>query len=435
MWKTIKKSLDKWGYTPFPATQKNIVVIGATLKAGGYATAEEYLVHYRVCSQRAGYQYDAAMHRTHVDVVRSCKRGMGGPVKALALPLLRLGELDVGGDDPWCRGGPVGSACAMVAGAWFLAREVELATTRARLVTLDRGPHGEDIVRWFLPASKTDMEARGVARAHGCNCSGGVRVSCPFCAVKTQLARLRRLFPDRWSEDGPSWDLPLFPTAEGAAVSKESMVATIVEAARRLQVPLATPDLSARVSGHSLRVTGAQGLARAGVDVWAIQLLGRWGSATVLEYVQEVPLELSTAWASRAARAVTMDDVLRTRSSPLASSSSTTSSTRVPLPAAPPREAGPLEALEEALDEAAAASRVDVLPLRACSFVSSPSGKWHRLSQSGLSGASLGWSAACGWRFAGSLASLTDVLPADLDHKAFCARCFPSHRAVLKAGV
>ena len=81
-------------------------------------------------------------------------------MKALALPLLRLGELDLDRDEPWCLGGPVGPACAMIAGAWFLTREVELATSRAKFVSLDRGSRGEDLVRWFLPASKTDIEAR-----------------------------------------------------------------------------------------------------------------------------------------------------------------------------------------------------------------------------------------------------------------------------------
>ena len=215
MWRTISAALDKWGMAPFPASKMTIVALGAALKAGGYASAEDYLVHYRVRCEREGCPFDAAMQRIHLDVARSCIRGGGGPVKALALPLLRLGELDLDRDDPWCPGGPVGPACAMIAGAWLLTREVELVTSRTRSVTLDRGPRGEDLVRWFLPASMTDVEARGVARAHGCICDGGGRASCPFCAVKGQLARLRRLFPDRWSDEGPDLDLPLFPTVRG----------------------------------------------------------------------------------------------------------------------------------------------------------------------------------------------------------------------------
>ena len=51
-----------------------------------------------------------------------------------------------------------------------------------------------------------------------------------------------------------------------------------------------------------MRVTGAQGLARMGLDLWAIQLIGRWGSETVTEYIRAIPLERAVAWAARAAR-------------------------------------------------------------------------------------------------------------------------------------
>ena len=66
--------------------------------------------------------------------------------------------------------------------------------------------------------------------------------------------------------------LPLFPTARGTACSKEAMSATILHAAELLGVELVAPDGSERVSGHSLRATGAQGLAAAGVETWAIEL-------------------------------------------------------------------------------------------------------------------------------------------------------------------
>ena len=263
MWNTILAALGRWGLPHLPPSKESLVALGAVLKAGGYASAENYLVHYRVRCQQANWPYDAALQRLHLDVVRSCKRGVGGPVKVLGLPLLRLVDLDIARDDPWVDGGPLGPACAIIAGSWFLTREVELATTRAKLVSLETNSDGEPVVKWFLPASKTDVEARGVARAHGCCCSPSSPASCPYHAVAAQLARLRRMFPDRWSDDGPDADLPLFPSLDGQAVLKDKMVETIVEAARRLGVPLSTPDASARLSGHSLRVTGVQGLARA----------------------------------------------------------------------------------------------------------------------------------------------------------------------------
>ena len=53
-------------------------------------------------------------------------------------------------------------------------------------------------------------------------------------------------------------------------------------------------------SGHALRVTGAQGLARAGLSLHAIQLLGRWGSNAVLLYVRQAPLYATHRYAAAA---------------------------------------------------------------------------------------------------------------------------------------
>ena len=120
---------------------------------------------------------------------------------------------------------------------------------------------------------------------------------------------LKRRFPASWKDGVPDDDLPLFPSEDGEVVAKDRMALAIMEAAQRLGSPLETPDGSSKVTGHSLRVSGAQGLARAGMDVWAIQLLGRWGSSVVLDYVREVPLEAASTWASRVARSDTIDVV------------------------------------------------------------------------------------------------------------------------------
>lgn len=107
--------------------------------------------------------------------------------------------------------------------------------------------------------------------------------------------------------------LPLFPDAAGGFCTKEGMAATIVHAGTRLGVPVQTSDGSERLSGHSLRATGAQGpcLARLGLDLWAIQLLGRWGSDRVKGYIREAQLASSASWAARAARRQNLEDVAR----------------------------------------------------------------------------------------------------------------------------
>ena len=411
----------KWGLTPYPPTKEKLCALAAALKAGSYASARQYLYHYRLQCVRLSHPFGATLDRYLADLVRSCERGAGAPVKALPLPLMRLHELDPTSDDPWVPGGPVGPACAMIAGAWFLTREVELSTTRAALVSLERGSDGQQAVRWFLPASKTDTEARGVSRAHGCACGVAGRFSsCPYHAVEEQLRRLKRLFPARWNGDVPHRDLPLFPDVNGKVVTKDAMTATIVEAAKRLEIALATPDGSERVSGHSLRASGAQGLARLGVDTWAIQLLGRWGSSAVLGYIREAPLERSSLWARRAAQTQTLGDALATcRSCPSPSAE------------APPLSECPVlgsevvhTAMSDAFSSAATAASVEDASPDVCKFVASPSGKWHRLSAGGLAGATAGWTSACGWRFAGTLSCLVAALPSDLPAELRCKKCF-----------
>ena len=54
-------------------------------------------------------------------------------------------------------------------------------------------------------------------------------------------------------------------------------------------------DGSLRISGHSLRASGAQLLARLGFDMLSIQLLGRWGSDALLTYVRGAAVSVEAA--------------------------------------------------------------------------------------------------------------------------------------------
>ena len=155
---------------------------------------------------------------------------------------------------------------------------------------------GVPTVTLTLPASKVDQEARGTTRSHACWCPpGGPRTDCPVHAIADQLVVLRTLFPARFHDGAPDVDLPLLPSAAGAAVTKQAMTSTILEAAARLGVPAQSADGASRVSGHSLRPTGAQGLTRLGLDVWAVQLIGRWGSSAVQAYVRDAAVSTDAA--------------------------------------------------------------------------------------------------------------------------------------------
>ena len=426
-WRTIVAACGKFEVSPLPLTKDSIFALGAVLKAGHSRSAESYVSLLRSTAERNGQEIPSDLRRLCGDVVRSCLRGIGGPTKPLALPMARLAELPVG-DEPWNLGGPVGPADAIVAGSWFLTREIELSTSRACLVEFAKDDaRGAPIVRWYLPASKNDTEARGVARAHGCACAASA--ACPLHALRRQHDRLQRLFPALWRDGIPDHDLPLFPGLDGRAVTKEAMTETILEAANKLDIATINADQSARISGHSLRMTGAQGLARSGVDVWAIQLLGRWGGSTVLEYVQAVPLERSAAWALRAAREWTLDSAVEeVRSSRVVPA--------VELVAGLPPEAGVPAAISEALVHessvgAAPASAGDKYIKAVGTY-----GKWHRIPPIGVAGPVGDWSTSCGWRFTGTISNMEMTMPLVLPPRMICARCLPdAHSSALAAAV
>ena len=432
-WKTIVDMLSKWNLSPLPPTREAVVALGAALKRGGYRSAESYLSLLKVRAERQGYGYDAGLLRLHRDVVRSCKRGMGAPVKPKALPFAELHRLE-DADEPWVAGGPVGSGAAIVLGAWFMMREVELATTRACLVSVS-GVGADTKVEWSLPVSKNDTEAVGVSRSHGCSCGSSRSARCPAHVAQLQLARLERLFPEKFREGKPIECLPMFPAADGSVVAKEDMVATIETAAKNLGVDLLSADGSERVSGHSLRVTGAQGLSRAGVECWAIQLLGRWGSDAVLGYVRAVPLERSTLWARSIAMEDTLEHVVkealrkgmiaaglgRSAAQQPAGAATSSSSSSFPLEASLAHEVALAKAPES----------------EETKFVRSLIGVYHKVPKHGAVGAVSSWVTTCGWRFAaaGGGAEAVESLPAPLHYKFMCGKCFKAERLAAKSSL
>ena len=311
-WRTITTMLAMWGHVPLPISVDKVFCLGASLKKGQYRSAGSYLSTYKIEAERHGNEITKQIARALKDSERSAIRGLGGPVKARALPLHRLRELP-GSHSPWTRGGPVGPRNLMVVGAWFLLREVEASTARACSVkVVPRDENGRPRVTFTLPASKNDQSATGASRTHGCSCGGSSPdPGCPAHSAWDQLILLRRLFPRSWKGDVPVPELPLFPSETGGVCTKEAVTETILLATDLLNVARSNDDGTERVSGHSLRATGAQGLAAMGVEVWAIQLLGRWGSQAVLGYVREAALATSAEWARRAAESTTLESLIR----------------------------------------------------------------------------------------------------------------------------
>ena len=286
---TMTSWVSAWGLPLFPPTTASFKAIAATLKMGNYKSAQVYLTVYRVEAERRGFAVTSLLARSLKDWKRSCSRGLGGPVRPRPLPLDALGSLPAARDS-WVEAGPINPRAAVLTGAWWLCRELELSTSRARLVELCAPSSDKPSIRWHLPASKNDTDAIGAARSLSCCCTKLGRSGCPVHCMWDHLCFLAHRFPSKFEEGVPTWDLPLFPSASGDVVPKAAMAKTIEFAATCLGIPLSAPDGSERISGHSLRVSGAQGLARMGWDLWAIQLHGRWQSDVVKHYVRDASL-------------------------------------------------------------------------------------------------------------------------------------------------
>ena len=97
-----------------------------------------------------------------------------------------------------------------------------------------------------------------------------------------QLQTPDNSYPHHFNQQSwPDCDLPSFPHKHCNPCTKEHMVATIAKAATHLGLPSLQTQGLPRCLEHTLRFTGAQGLARSCMDAWMIQLVGRWGSSAV----------------------------------------------------------------------------------------------------------------------------------------------------------
>ena len=112
------------------------------------------------------------------------------------------------------------------------------------------------------------LEGKGCRRVHGCACPSSV---CPVKAARKLVDKAR----SRGNQEA------LVVTLGGGNVRKGTMVAEIVNLAA------ATGSPTGKYTGHSLRVTGAQRMASAGVELEKIKVFGRWTSNEALRYTRE----------------------------------------------------------------------------------------------------------------------------------------------------
>ena len=178
-----------------------------------------------------------------------------------------------------------------IMGTWFLNRGIELRAADITDVSFD---HTQRRVTWRLPASKTDIEARGTSRTHGCCCTHERHALCPYHVSLDMVNAVHTRFADNVFGE----KFPLFPTTNGSRPSKRHIATAIKQGAALCG---ASNDITDDIAEHALRVSGAQMFSRAGFELYVIQLIGRWGSDAIKRYVQDTPLLFQSHFAQRTA--------------------------------------------------------------------------------------------------------------------------------------
>ena len=208
---------------------------------------------------------------------RACKRGRGPAKEAQPLLLAKLPEASQQ-KAPAHPQGPQFPVRSTLVISWWLLREIEASSAEISHISEDTE---NQLIHWRLPSSKADWQALGATRSHSCCCIDGmVDHKCPYHALSAQLEFASSFKNPRW----------LFPTWEGLQPTKIGWVATFEWLAQQLGEPLETPTGARRFTGHSARATGAVHLASTQVELWRIQLFGRWGSEAFKLYVRNAPL-------------------------------------------------------------------------------------------------------------------------------------------------
>ena len=152
------------------------MAIGAMFKRGGYRSVGNYIT---VAKQKhviftGDWPDDLRLMATNIE--RAVTRDQGPAKQAATFSVHAVADQDMQ-EEPLNTGGPWCPVHAMLLGAFFLLREVELAATRRCHITVDAVRRS---FSWLLPKSKTDVKALGATRSWGCICGDGFIEYCPF---------------------------------------------------------------------------------------------------------------------------------------------------------------------------------------------------------------------------------------------------------------
>ena len=244
-----------------PLKKQTVEYVAAALKAGGLASADQYLNELKLMHIEAGYDVEAWLSRTF----QLCKKSVArdrGPIKRA--PEVDVGDLLAEAGDGYLRAAVPLGAWAYAWGVAWMLREVELSKVKWEHVTWNQGTK---TVRLFIPHSKMDQKGLGVARTLQCCGESPCWKGCAWAIIQG-LIKLRG------HRAGHPEEL-MFPNATGNRPTKTEMVSTWRAIA------------SGDIAGHSARRSGAMAYVRRGMGIRELAFLGRWRSAVVLTYAEE----------------------------------------------------------------------------------------------------------------------------------------------------
>lgn len=386
---------------PFDLTPNTIYVVMGALKTAGYRSAEQYLEVAKAAHVGMGFPWTAQLAQARRLAIRSCRRNMGSPKQAGGLPLPELGKF-MHISEPLARDGPVWPVRATLLVSWWLLREIEASRAMVQHVTLDKT--GQKAT-WRLPSSKTDQAALGAYRAHRCACGLSSRRTCPFHQMEDHLRQLGRSTGH------------LFPAANGSVATKQGWADTFQEIARLLCIPVTHANGARCFTGHSARVTGARHMASTNVELWRVQLFGRWGSDVFKHYIQDAPLSQLDSLALETGAKLSIEEAKLQLQDLLRRTSAEASQ----MLATPPADM--LHDCEASLEQTIALPEVDRFVKNA-----NPGGKLHRPLDCSQALHPKEWRTCCGWKFGMSSTDYTWVSEQEaslLLRRQKCFKCFP----------
>ena len=390
----------KAGYSnPFHLRPDMVYEVMGALKLAGFRSAQLYLDTAKAQHVSLGYAWSDQLQQCYRAAVRSCLRNIGSPKQASPLPLAELAAL--GGSEAVVNGGPIWPARAALLASWWLLREIEASHAVREHVEVDEGNRR---ISWRLPSSKTDWKALGATRCHSCSCEFAPPVQCPYHCMVAHLEAV-----------GQRPGAPIFPSADGSPASKVGWADTFQWLGAALGLPITHANGARCFTGHTARATGAVHLAASQVEMWRIQLFGRWGSQVFLQYVKEAPLKQLDKLALETSVHISID-AAKSRLEDLLRSAQHGLSTAVACPS------------QLMIRDCEAAVTHEEPPKPSDQLIMNRNGgKLRRALVFDSDMHPREWRTRCAWHFGGPH-TLFEAIQKEPDEPSYCLKCFPEHR-------